>query len=47
MSKPKGGMVLEDGPAAGRFSTRRAPHFLRAVVNLEGGIDLTLEPSHG
>lgn len=36
----KGGMVLEDGPAAGTFSTRRAPHFLRAVVGRDGVIDL-------
>ncbi len=41
MRAAKGGIVLEDGPAAGRFSTTRAPHFLRAVVSrTDGRIDL-------
>jgi len=29
--RSKGGVVLADGPAAGHYSIRRAPHFLRAV----------------
>lgn len=37
----KGGIVLLDGPAAGRYGTRRAPHFLRAVVSRsDGRVDL-------
>jgi len=36
----QGGLILEDGPAAGRFTVRRAPHFLRAVVADDGTIDL-------
>lgn len=41
MSRSKGGVVLEDGPAAGRYSIRRAPYFLRAVVDRRSGrIDL-------
>lgn len=36
-----GGVHLLDGPAAGRFSIRRAPHFLRAVVDRRSGkVDL-------
>lgn len=31
MTRAKGGVVLEDGPCAGTYSVRRAPHFLRAV----------------
>lgn len=31
MRRGKGGVVLVDGPAAGQYSVRRAPHFLRAV----------------
>lgn len=33
----RGGVVLEDGPAVGRYSVRRAPYFLRAVVNRATG----------
>jgi hypothetical protein len=33
-------VVLEDGPAAGRYSVRRAPYFLRAVVDRSGRCDL-------
>lgn len=40
MSRSKGGVVLEDGPAAGTYSVRRAPHFLRAVVSPTGHLDL-------
>jgi hypothetical protein len=37
----QGGVVLEDGPAAGRYTVRRAPHFLRAVVSRsDGRVDL-------
>jgi hypothetical protein len=37
----QGGLVLEDGPAAGRYTVRRAPHFLRAVVHdISGQRDL-------
>ena len=36
----RAGMVLDDGPARGRYSTRRAPHFLRAVVAPDGKVDL-------
>jgi hypothetical protein len=36
-----GGIVLEDGPAAGTYSVRRAPHLLRAVVSRsDGRVDL-------
>ena len=27
------GVILKDGPAAGRYTVGRAPHFLRAVVS--------------
>lgn len=30
-------MVLEDGPAAGRYSVMRAPHFVRAVIDRKSG----------
>lgn len=41
MTRAKGGIVLEDGPAAGIYSARRAPHFLRAVVaRSDGRVDL-------
>lgn len=40
MARSKGGVVLEDGPAAGRYSVRRAPYFLRAVVGRTGHRDL-------
>jgi len=33
VTRSKGGVVLEDGPAAGTYSVRRAPYFLRAVVS--------------
>lgn len=37
----RGGVVLLDGPAAGRYGVRRAPHFLRAVVaRSDGRVDL-------
>jgi|GEM_PF-2209605 hypothetical protein len=36
-----GGMVLEDGPCAGRYSARRSPYFLRAVRDTTNGkVDL-------
>jgi hypothetical protein len=35
-----GGVVLEDGPCAGDYSVRRAPHFLRAVLHASGATDL-------
>jgi hypothetical protein len=38
--RSKGGVVLGDGPAAGRFSVRRAPYFLRAVVDEYGKVDI-------
>jgi hypothetical protein len=39
--KPRGGVVLEDGPGAGRYSIARAPWFLRAVVSrVDGKVDL-------
>lgn len=37
MTRSKGGVVLLDGPAAGTYSVRRAPHFLRAVVDRRSG----------
>ena len=40
MSTKHGGVVLEDGPAAGSYSVRRAPFFLRAVVTADGQRDL-------
>lgn len=41
MTRSKGGIVLEDGPAAGTYSARRAPYFLRAVVaRSDGRVDL-------
>jgi hypothetical protein len=41
MTRAKGGIVLEDGPGAGTYSTRRAPYFLRAVVDRKTGrVDL-------
>lgn len=41
MTRSKGGMVLEDGPAAGTYSAMRAPHYLRAVVSRsDGRVDL-------
>lgn len=41
MTRARGGVVLVDGPAAGRYSVRRAPHFLRAVVSRsDGSVDL-------
>ena len=36
MTRP-GGVELVDGPAAGRYSARRAPWFLRAVVDRTNG----------
>jgi hypothetical protein len=34
-------LIFEDGPAAGRYGARRAPHFLRAVVARSNGrVDL-------
>ena len=33
-------LVLEDGPAKGRYSVRRAPHFLRAVTGANGHRDI-------
>jgi hypothetical protein len=48
--KAKGGVVLADGPAAGRYSVRRAPHFLRAVrfENVQDVLDqLNDEPRLG
>lgn len=36
----RGGVELVDGPAAGRYAVRRAPWFLRAVVDEHGGRDL-------
>lgn len=38
--RTQGGMVLEDGACAGRYSTTRAPHFLRAVIDADGHVDL-------
>lgn len=35
--RAQGGVVLEDGPAAGTYSVRRAPYFLRAVTSPDGG----------
>jgi hypothetical protein len=36
-----GAMVLDDGRARGRYSTRRAPFFIRAVVSkVDGKVDL-------
>ena len=40
MTRSKGGVVLEDGPAAGTYSVRRAPYFLRAVGHASGHTDL-------
>ncbi len=37
MTRSKGGVVLVDGPAAGTYSVRRAPYFLRAVMNNRSG----------
>lgn len=36
----KGGVVLEDGPCAGRFSVTRSPYWLRAVRDMSGKADL-------
>ena len=33
-------MVLNDGPAKGAYAVGRAPIFLRAVVDQQGGIDV-------
>lgn len=35
-----GPLVLEDGPAAGRYTVTRSPYFLRAVVDAGGRIDI-------
>jgi len=39
-SPTRGSVVLLDGPAAGRYSVRRAPYFLRAVIARDGRLDL-------
>lgn len=35
--RAKGGVVLADGPCAGSYSVKRAPHFLRAVAGRTDG----------
>lgn len=46
MRRQKGGVVLADGPAAGRYDVRRTPHFLRAVVARSDGHADLLDQLH-
>ncbi|MBA3875593.1 MAG: hypothetical protein C0498_01430 [Anaerolinea sp.] len=46
MTRSKGGVVLLDGPAAGRYSVGRAPHWLRAVVSRTDGTRDLLDQLH-